>query len=128
MGNFDLRDNVEWKSRLIRGVRTEGQPYAVSRDDVDCKKTPRLITLLISKVTNYKMPERCLVLTKILIYPCLNQITSVPSDLQRNKFILLSFQRQEFDLNFICILHPSILFKFFIFGNFISDFSPYTHT
>ena len=25
MGNFDLRDNVEWKSRLIRGVRTEGQ-------------------------------------------------------------------------------------------------------
>ena len=71
MGNFDLRDNVEWKSRLIRGVRTEGQPYAVSRDDVDCKKTPRLITLLISKVTNYKMPER-LVLTKILIHALLN--------------------------------------------------------
>ena len=25
MDNFDLKDNVEWKSRLIRGVKTEGQ-------------------------------------------------------------------------------------------------------
>lgn len=64
MDNFDLRDNVEWKSRLIRGAKLKVRATQ-SRDYKDCKKTNRLITVRISKVTNYKMPER-LVLTNIL--------------------------------------------------------------
>ena len=31
MDNFDLRDNVEWKSRLIRGAKTEGQSCVIMR-------------------------------------------------------------------------------------------------
>ena len=73
---------------------------ALSRNYKDCKKTHGLITLLISKVTNYKMPER-LVLTNIpVVIPY--SITSAPLDWLTTEHIhLVEFLEPRLDLR-IC--------------------------
>ena len=86
---------------------------ALSCDREDCKKTHGLITLLISQVTNYKMPER-LVLTNIPVLAIFNYQRYTP----QNKFIyLIEFLEPTFYLKisihfwegFELLLHQTVI-------------------